>query len=123
MILPLAALAEPPGAAPTQAHQVPIQVPTRPPAPVAQSAQTAGPPKALLVPTGYLQRLVLLLSDQKEAEQIPLYQADFKPLIDAIVACLNIQIPNAQGVTVSHGECPEVTQAMAAPPPGQKTAP
>lgn len=39
--------------------------------------------------------------------------ADVAQLMAQIQGCISIQIPNAQGVTVSHGECPAVTAALA----------
>jgi hypothetical protein len=70
-------------------------------------------PKAVLIPMDLLARLEQLLSDPAEARQIPLYEADFAPLIKAIDDCAKIQTPNNQGIVVSHGECPEVQQAIA----------
>lgn len=36
-------------------------------------------------------------------------------ILQALQACLSFQVPNAQGVTVSHGDCPAVAAALAPP--------
>lgn len=33
-------------------------------------------------------------------------------MLQALQKCIGVQVPNAQGELVSHGECPSVTEAM-----------
>jgi hypothetical protein len=70
-------------------------------------------PPVMLVPTKYLLRLQSLLSDPLENKAIPLYQADFAPLLQAFEDCAKLQIPDAKPVPGAK-ECPEVAAALQA---------
>jgi hypothetical protein len=82
--------------------------------PLAAHAQQPTPelPTTVLVPTKYLLRLQALLSDPLEIKTIPLYQADFAPLLQAFGDCVKLQVPGAEKPSAPSGDCPEVVAAL-----------
>jgi hypothetical protein len=75
--------------------------------PLVAHAQPAPPdPPTWTLPTPIVTAVLQYLA------QRPWVEAN--PLIGAVQQCLGVQTPNAQGAIVSHGECPAVSQALAA---------
>jgi hypothetical protein len=61
-------------------------------------------PTTLMLPTS------VILSISQYLSQRP--YADVAQMIAGLQACISVQVPNAQGAVVSHGECPAVTAAL-----------
>lgn len=72
-------------------------------------------PATIILPTPLVTAMAQYLS------QRPFYEVE--QLIAAVKGCVGVQVPNAQGVTVSHGECPVVTAAVAPKPAPSAPAP
>ena len=66
------------------------------------------------MPLAVIQRLGSLLSDPVTVKLIPMYQADFVPLLQASQSCANVQFPDTSAASRARGECPEVVAAEAA---------
>jgi hypothetical protein len=65
-------------------------------------------PATIILPTPVVSAIAQYLAQRPFAE--------VEQIIGALRGCITAQVPNAQGVTVSHGECPAVTAAMAPKP-------
>lgn len=61
-------------------------------------------PATLILPTPIVSAVAQYLSQRPYAE--------VAQMVDALRQCVAAQVPNAQGATVSHGECPAVEKAM-----------
>lgn len=70
------------------------------PAAVAKAAE----PATIILPSPLIVEMNRYLASRPYAE--------VAPLIGAMQACIAVQIPNANGAIVSHGECQPVTDAI-----------
>lgn len=68
------------------------------------SPTLAADPATLIMPTPVVTSLAQYLAKQP--------YADVAVLMRAIQDCVSVQVPNAQGAILSHGECPAVTAAL-----------
>lgn len=79
----------------------------------------ADEPATLILPTPVVSAIAQYLSQHPYSE--------VAQMVQAIQQCASVQVPNAQGAIVSHGECPAVTAAMQrvvpAPAPAAPAAP
>lgn len=64
----------------------------------------ASEPATIILPTPVVAAVVQYLSQHPYAE--------VAQMMAALQGCVSAQVPNAQGVTVSHGECPAVSAAL-----------
>ena len=64
----------------------------------------AGEPSTIILPSS----LVVAIGDYLRTKPY----SEVSNIIDAMKECVQVQIPNAQGAIVSHGQCPVVTAAM-----------
>ena len=67
----------------------------------------AGEPATLILPTPVVAAVGKYLSERPYGE--------VAGIIQSLQQCVAVQVPNAQGAVVSHGECPAVTAAMKPP--------
>lgn len=74
---------------------------------LASLAARAEEPATLILPTPVVSAIGQYLSQRPYAE--------VAGMIAALQGCASVQVPNAQGAIVSHGECPAVTTAMQKP--------
>lgn len=65
-------------------------------------------PATIVLPTPVVTAVAQYLSQRPYAE--------VAQMLSAIQGCIAVQVPNDDGVTVSHGECPAVTAALAPKP-------
>lgn len=65
-------------------------------------------PTTLILPTPVVNAMAQYLSQRPYAE--------VAQMMAVIQGCVAVQVPNAQGVTTSHGECPAVTAALQTKP-------
>ena len=61
----------------------------------------AAEPATLILPTPVVAAIGKYLSERPYAE--------VASMVAALQQCVSVQVPNAQGAIVSHGECPAVT--------------
>jgi hypothetical protein len=84
---------------------------------IASPVMAQGVPKTLTLPTDLVTQIVKYLGARPFEE--------VQPLMSAIQGCAQVQIPSQGGAIVSHGQCSEVTEYLAArnPPASAGTVP
>lgn len=65
----------------------------------------AAEPATIILPTPVVSAIAQYLAQRPYGE--------VAQMIGAMQACVAVQVPDAHGAIVSHGECPAVTQALA----------
>lgn len=79
-------------------------------------AEQPADPATLILPTPVVNAVAQYLIQRPYAE--------VAQMLGKLQGCIAVQVPNAQGAIVSHGECPAVTAALqSAPVPPAPAAP